>query len=209
MAATPGGFGQAIPTTLQDFSRLPAKDPFHALVGTTVDPSANELPQSQRTPAPAASSTAADPLAALADAAAIQPPTTATVVPSGTPSVAAATAEAAPVTPPNAMVVSVDGVRETVRVDAAFPAADPLFRLVALGAKGVRVAVYAGSFTSGAPTIKLLPRHTVKLVNEADGSRVVLRLLRLAVASDAAVATDPAAASTDTTQVTVTTPSGS
>jgi hypothetical protein len=80
-------------------------------------------------------------------------------------------------------VVKTNGRRQIIFVGDAFPATDPLFKLVALGKKNIRIGVLGGSFTSGAPTIKLVKGKRLTLANQADGSRYVLQLLRLTTAT--------------------------
>ena len=63
-----------------------------------------------------------------------------------------------------------------------FPASAPLFKLVALGKKGIRIGVFSGSFTSGDPTLLLTKGHKITLANQSDGSHYVLKLVRLTTA---------------------------
>ncbi len=68
-------------------------------------------------------------------------------------------------------------------VGAGFPTGEPLFKLVALGKKDVKIGVLGGSFTSGAPTLALLLGRAITLADEVDGSRYVLRLVALTTAA--------------------------
>jgi hypothetical protein len=74
-------------------------------------------------------------------------------------------------------VISVNGVREEVRVGAAFPAAEKAFRLVSLGEGGARIGVAGGSLVGGSQTVVLERGKTLTLMNTADGARFVLRLV--------------------------------
>jgi hypothetical protein len=112
-------------------------------------------------------------------------------------------------TPPNAAVVKTNGRRQIIFVGDAFPAADPLFKLVALGKKNIRIGVLGGSFTSGAPTIKLVKGKRLTLANEADGSHYMVELVRFTTATPpaqpaAGSSSAPAATTTTTTPATTT-----
>lgn len=74
-------------------------------------------------------------------------------------------------------VISVDGSRETVQVGARFPAADPVFTLRSLTGKAAKIAIAGGSLANGAPTVTLTKTKALTLLNTADGTRYVLRLL--------------------------------
>jgi hypothetical protein len=151
----------ALDGRLGNLSRFPFKDPFRALVkdsaGTTGSAGTSGTP-----PAKAEKSS---PAAAVA--AAVGPTVTFT----------------ATKVPPNAAVVKTNGRRQIVFIGDAFPTKDPLFKLIALGKKNIRIGVLGGSFTSGLPTIKLAKGKRMTLANKADGSRYVLQLLRLTVAT--------------------------
>jgi hypothetical protein len=73
--------------------------------------------------------------------------------------------------------ISVNGVSESVAAGAAFPAADPIFKLVSVGKGSARIAIEGGSYASGAATITLKKGQPVTLVNTADGTRYRLALL--------------------------------
>lgn len=83
-------------------------------------------------------------------------------------------------TPPAAVttaVISVNGAPESVKAGAQFPAADPVFTLVALTKKGAKISIAGGSLENGAPTVTLTKAKALTLLNTADGTRYVLRLL--------------------------------
>lgn len=156
---------------LVDLSRFAFKDPFHALVNVPTPPASSAAKAgSAGTPKPKEPAKISQPAKispAAAAAAAVAPTVTFTT----------------PKTPPNAAIVKTNGRRQVIFVGDDFPTGDPLFKLVALGKKNIRIGVLGGSFTSGVPTIKLLKGKRLTLANEADGSRYVLQLLRLTIAT--------------------------
>jgi hypothetical protein len=83
--------------------------------------------------------------------------------------------------PPNAAVLRINGKKQIVGVDGVFPAGEPLFRLVRLGKNGksIRISVLGGSFTSGNPWIALARGKTLTLANESDGTRYIVKLVKL------------------------------
>jgi len=172
--AATGAAAPAAPGQLHSFSHLKSKDPFKALVTIPVAADSSSTPS-------APSGDAAKPEAAAAkappEATSKTPKTPAEPTASGTVSFSAA----AP--PPNAAIVTTNGKKQLVYVGDGFPTADPVFRLVALANKAVRVGVLGGSFTDGVPTIKLARGKPVTLANQADGSRYVIRLVRLTTAA--------------------------
>jgi hypothetical protein len=76
--------------------------------------------------------------------------------------------------------ISVNGLVESVQLGGSFPASDPFFKLVSLTAKGAKVSIAGGSLANGAPTITLTTGKPLTLMNTADGTRYVLRLLAVA-----------------------------
>ena len=77
-------------------------------------------------------------------------------------------------------VILVNGESESVTVGGQFPTTDPAFTLVSLTATTARVGIAGGSFESGSPTVTLKKNKPVTLMNTADGTRYVLRLLSIA-----------------------------
>ena len=57
------------------------------------------------------------------------------------------------------------------------PAADPYFKLVSLTKKGAKISIAGGSLENGAPTVTLTKNKALTLMNTADGTRYVLRLV--------------------------------
>ena len=88
-------------------------------------------------------------------------------------------------------VISVNGARQTLVPGAAFPAADPVFVLVAEqpGAKTAVIGVAGGAYASGDRTTKLRVGQPLMLVNTATGARY--RLVLVAVGNGTATAQGP------------------
>jgi hypothetical protein len=85
-----------------------------------------------------------------------------------------------PATPEPAVtsaVISIDGTPETVNVGSKFPADSPVFTLVSLTKTAAKIAIAGGSLENGAQTVTLTKHKAVTLLNTADGTRYVLRLL--------------------------------
>lgn len=72
-----------------------------------------------------------------------------------------------------------NGVSESVQVGGAFPKANPLFRLVAIKNGLARIGIAGGSLQDGAPTVSLAVGKTVTLMNTADGTKYVIKLIAL------------------------------
>jgi hypothetical protein len=120
-------------------------------------------------------------------------------------------------------VVSVNGVAEGVSLNAAFPAAGPLFRLSGIGTGSITFSLVSGSFANRAQSVKLRKGRKVTLRNTADGSRYVLQLIAVSrttptttgttpTSTSVLVSTDPTAVAPATTSTTTppppTTPTG-
>jgi hypothetical protein len=166
-AAAPGGDGltdpDAVPPPqsgqLLAFGLFRSKDPFAQQLnvnGTTG--SAGPVP-----------STASAPKSAVPAAAASSKP--APSIPKST------TPTPVPATVPTTAVISVNGAPETVKAGGTFPAADPFFKLVSLTSKGAKISIAGGSLETGAPTVTLTKGKALTLMNTADGTRYVLRLV--------------------------------
>ena len=177
-APTAAASAPAVSGQLHAFSHLKLKDPFKVLVSV---------------PAADASSSAAGDAAPTAKAAETpkqpqpQQPKQPTK-PAAEPAAAGTVSFSAAAPPPNAAIVKTNGRRQLVYVGDGFPAADPRFRLVALGNKAIRVGVMGGGFASGVPTIKLARGKQVTLANRADGAHYVITLVRLTTAAPKPVA---------------------
>jgi hypothetical protein len=101
--------------------------------------------------------------------------------PFGEPSPGAGETTPPPAPPPAAApasaVLDVNGVRETLRVNATFPTADPVFTLAAISAKSVKIGLVTGEFSTGVPTVTVKLGKSVTLVSEPDGLRYIIRLV--------------------------------
>lgn len=151
---------------LSSFERFETKDPF---AQQNVD---------SATPAPPAApaTEAGKPPSLTPTDGAVAPPSS----PPGsasTPAVPGFTPDA-PAAPAAVTSISVNGVAGDVALEAAFPAAAPVFELVSLAkdGKSVQIGVAGGEYADGAETIKLTLGKPLTLRNTADGSEFVLLL---------------------------------
>jgi hypothetical protein len=94
-----------------------------------------------------------------------------------TPTSTPASTPAAPAIPLTTAVISVNGAPESVQVGGTFPTADPYFKLVAVTRKGAKISIAGGTLDNGAPTVTLTKNKALTLMNTADGTRYVLRLV--------------------------------
>jgi hypothetical protein len=87
-------------------------------------------------------------------------------------------------------VISVNGARQVLTPGRAFPAADPVFVLVAEqpGAKTVVIGIAGGSYSSGARTTKLRVGKPLVLVNTTTRARYKLVLVAVGAGDAAATA---------------------
>jgi hypothetical protein len=76
-----------------------------------------------------------------------------------------------------AVTIAVNGKRESVRVGAGFPSANPIFRLVSVTGGAARIGIANGSYSSGAQTVLLRLNRTLTLVDTANNVHYKLRLL--------------------------------
>jgi hypothetical protein len=77
---------------------------------------------------------------------------------------------------PTSALISVNGAGETVSVGAQFPASSPVFVLVSLKRSSAKIAI-AGGTLQGGGTVTLKKGRPLTLMNTADGTRYVLRLV--------------------------------
>ena len=217
-AVVPGsaGAGSLTATTtvsgyVTHYSHFSVKDPFYAQNITTTT--------ATTTAAPAAASTTTT--TATVKPAAPKPPTAATQTPGPATTAATTTTTALPFTVttpaalPNAAVLLANGKREVVQVGADFPSDTPLFKLNALGHKGkhgkpassIRISVVGGSFADGVATIPVLLGKPLTFANQSDGTRYVIKLLRLTTVDTTQAA--GAAGTTTAAAPTTTSPSSS
>ena len=78
---------------------------------------------------------------------------------------------------PNSAEISVNGATESVAVGANFPASSPTFVLVSLTKSGAKIAIAGGSLEGNKQTVTLKKGVALTLMNTADGTRYVLRLV--------------------------------
>jgi hypothetical protein len=95
-------------------------------------------------------------------------PATPTPTPSGTTTVAVK---------PTAAEISVNGSTESVTVGAKFPASNPTFVLVSLTKGAAKIGIAGGSLEGSKQTVTLKKGVPLTLMNTADGTRYVLRLV--------------------------------
>jgi hypothetical protein len=196
---------------LTSFTHFALKDPFKSQTLTTTTPSAGTpappAPKASQPTSPPASTTPAAPQQAP-PVAPSKPKPKAKAKPGPTaqqfeqwllePKKVAFKAKPQP---PNAALITIDGKQQLVPVGVSFPAASPLFKLVTLNSKQIRIGVLGGSFTSGSPTLAVRPGQKLTLDNEADGSRYVFKVVKLVKATQAqitAATTTPTPATTTT-----------
>ena len=73
--------------------------------------------------------------------------------------------------------ISVNGISESVAVGAKFPASNPTFVLVSLTKKSAKIGISGGSLEGSKQTVTLKKGVALTLMNTADGTRYVLRLV--------------------------------
>ena len=81
---------------------------------------------------------------------------------------------------PTTATISVNGLNSSVSIGASFPSGAPVFTLVSLTRSSAKIGIAGGSYESGAATVTLNKGKAVTLVNTADGTRYVLRLVSTA-----------------------------
>jgi len=74
-------------------------------------------------------------------------------------------------------VISVNGNSVNVTVGASFPASSPTFKLVSVTKMSAQIGIAGGSLEGGKQTVTLKKGVSLTLMNTADGTRYVLRLV--------------------------------
>ena len=74
-------------------------------------------------------------------------------------------------------VISVNGSSEEVKVGGKFPSSNPTFVLVSLTKTTAQVGIAGGSLEGQKQTVTLTKGKPLTLMNTADGTRYVLRLV--------------------------------
>ena len=150
---------------LVTFDRFRSKDPFSPQLKNATDVgSVSGGSGSTTTPKPAPSSGGTVPSTT-------PPPSSGGVTPVST------TGPSSPRPKYTSATIVVNGVSEAVTVGKPFPAAGPVFVLVSVAKSSAKIAVDGGSYENGAKAITLERGKTLTLVNTADGTRYVLKLL--------------------------------
>lgn len=150
---------------LVSFSQFKSKDPFKQQISTACGATSSQTPG-----VVCASGSSGSPRTAKSGTAKMTSGLTSPAKPAKKLSFAKATTA----------TVSVNGVKSTVSVGKSFPAAAPVFSLVSLAGGSAKIGIAGGSYESGAATVTLTKGKTVTLLNTADGSRYVLRLVAAA-----------------------------
>ena len=78
---------------------------------------------------------------------------------------------------PSTAEISVNGNTESVAVGAQFPASSPTFMLVSLTKSSAKIGIAGGSIAGNKQTVTLKKGVPLTLMNTADGTRYVLRLV--------------------------------
>lgn len=80
-------------------------------------------------------------------------------------------------TAPSAATISVNGLSEEVKIGGAFPKANPLFRLASIKDGIAQIGIAGGSLQDGSETVPVSKDKPLTLMNTADGTRYVIKLL--------------------------------
>jgi hypothetical protein len=175
---------------LVSFGHFSTKDPFHALV----DPSGSASGSSSSGSGGGGTTTGSTAPPATA-------PASTTTTPSVTFAVAPTTTTAAPTGPMVlGVVMRLNGKRKVIAPGVPFPAANPVFKLVAVGRKAMWISLVGGTFGNGQQTLKIERGHPVKLVDTTANLDFVIQLVKMAMVPKPA----PVVAVTTTTSSTTT-----
>jgi hypothetical protein len=146
------------------FGRFRSKDPFSQQIhDCTGDPAACPATASSGSGSPTAKPPAKKPKTDGATGAA---PASSTTTPTSSAAAQATSAK-----------IMVNGVAETVGVGTQFPASDPTFTLIGLTSSSAKIGIAGGSLESGSSAVTLKKGTPLTLMNTADGTRYVLRLI--------------------------------
>jgi hypothetical protein len=107
-------------------------------------------------------------------------PTT-TTAPAATQTTTTTPAPPVTFTVPNgvqAALVTVNGKKQLFGAGATFPQESPLFKLAAIAKKGLKISVLGGSFVDGQHYLVLREGKKVTLLNESDGSKLVIAYVK-------------------------------
>jgi hypothetical protein len=159
----PNAVSSANSGQLLAFSRFRTKDPFAQQVNVAC----------------ATNSSPSDASAACASAGSTKPTTGTSTTPSPSPSQGGGTTTTPAQAParPTSAVISVNGDSEEVKVGGTFPASNPTFMLSSLTKTTAQVGIAGGSLEGNKQTVTLKKGVPLTLMNTADGTRYVLRLV--------------------------------
>jgi len=155
--ADPGVLPPAQSGQLLAFSRFRTKDPFSQQIDLESAGGTGSSSSTGATPAQASGKQA-------------KPSGTKTSTPPAT-SVTAAK--------PTSADISVNGTTESVAVGGQFPASSPTFVLVSLTKSSAKIGIAGGSIAGNKQTVTLKKGVPLTLMNTADGTRYVLRLVKV------------------------------
>jgi hypothetical protein len=181
-------FRQQLKTTTAPTPPSPPPAPARAEQAQTAQPAQPAEPAQPAQPAQPAAAPAASPPAETKPSTDTETSTPATppapVAPPAPPAATTPQTEtgdtgAEEKTPPNTAGLTVNGVAESVLASSSFPASDPVFKLVAVKGKKIKIGLVTGSFSTGVPTIDLEVGESLTLVSQPDGIRYVIKLLGL------------------------------
>jgi hypothetical protein len=78
--------------------------------------------------------------------------------------------------------ISVNGISEAVKIGDAFPKANPLFRLLSIKDGVAKITIAGGSLQDGSEAVSLTKDEPLTLMNTADGTKYVIRLVSVSSA---------------------------
>jgi hypothetical protein len=118
------------------------------------------------------------------------------------------TTPAAPTPAPTSVLISTNGICQTVALNGTFPATEDIFRVVSIAedGKSVKVGVVGGAYDSGQVTATLKLGEKLTLVNTADGTRYVIALQAKCDVQMAPTSTTPTSPTVTTTAPSTTAP---
>src|SRR5262249_38032609 len=152
---------------LVSFSKFKSKDPFHQQITDCAASAGSSSDSSGSSGCAAVTSKAKAGVKTTKKSGAV-------VIASGTTTKTAASAKVTKAT------ITVNGAATSVSVGSSFPAASPVFTLASLAARAAKIGIAGGSYESGAATVTLAKGKAITLMNTADGTRYVLRLVAVA-----------------------------
>jgi len=158
---------------LVSFSKFRSKDPFHQQITDCAAGSGSDSGSG------AAASSACATVTKAATKKAAKPKAAAGAVVSAKSAATAKASASAPAKVTKA-TITVNGVASLVSVGTSFPAASPVFKLASVTPRAAKIAIAGGSYENGEATVTLAKGKTVTLMNTADGTRYVLRLVAVA-----------------------------